>query len=197
VRITGGTMTGRRIRVPGKDVRPTADLVRGALFSILNYRLAGSRFLDLFAGSGAVGLDAWSRGAAEVRWVESSRPVLAVLRDNVAVLGGDSKWVIAGDVQAVLGRGLAGSGFDIVFADPPYGWNGPERGRRQERDTEAGGACTRLADQVRQSGCLAAEGLLIIERAADALSEKPPDWNLMDERKYGGTKLFFYMEEAA
>ena len=87
MRVSGGALGGRRIEVPGGDrVRPTQDMVRQALFSSLAALVPECRFLDLFAGSGAVGLEAWSRGAAHVTWVERDPRTLAVLRGNVASL---------------------------------------------------------------------------------------------------------------
>ena len=79
MRITGGTLARRNIKVPGKDVRPTTDMVREALFSIIAMRLPDCSVLDLFAGSGVIGIEAWSRGAGKVCGVESERHVLKVL----------------------------------------------------------------------------------------------------------------------
>ena len=87
MRVTGGELRGREVAVPaGRAVRPTQDRVRQALFSALATRIAGSQFLDLFAGSGAVGLEAWSRGAAGVVWVEQNPRVLRVLQANIGAL---------------------------------------------------------------------------------------------------------------
>ena len=129
MRVTGGIVGGRTVKVPrGDKVRPTQDRVRQALFSSLAARIPGSRFLDLFAGSGAVGLEAWSRGAALVCWVESDAKVFEVLQGNVVALCGsasghaeEQEWrVIRSDVFRFL-NGLQGAaGYDIVFADPPY-----------------------------------------------------------------------------
>ena len=90
MRITGGILRGRKIRTPGNKIRPTQDKVREALFSILDDKVCKAGFLDLFAGCGAVGLDAWSRGAASVYWVESDRRVLSTLKQNVQQLCKDN-----------------------------------------------------------------------------------------------------------
>ncbi len=129
VRIVGGTRRGRRIKVPREgDVRPTADRVREAIFDALG-RVDGLRVLDLFAGSGAMGLEALSRGAAECVFVEADAQVAAVLRENMAALGfpASSTRVVVGDYRRLIARlaerpGEAGGGprFQLLFVDPPY-----------------------------------------------------------------------------
>lgn len=124
MRIIGGTDRGRRLTAPrGLRTRPTAERVREALFDILGSRVAGAHVLDLFAGTGAVGLEALSRGARRAVFVERDREALRALRANLAVLGisREQARVVAGDVLAVL-PALAASeaAFDVVFLDPPY-----------------------------------------------------------------------------
>jgi 16S rRNA (guanine(966)-N(2))-methyltransferase RsmD len=123
VRIIGGAWRSRVLRFPADaDVRPTPDRVRETLFNWLGQDLAGRRCLDLFAGSGALGFEALSRGAAEVVMVERSRHVLAALRESAALFG-----VGAPRLRLVLGDALHfldsrdRASFDIVFVDPPYG----------------------------------------------------------------------------
>jgi 16S rRNA (guanine966-N2)-methyltransferase len=122
VRIVAGRWRGRSIKAPaGEVVRPTADRVREAWMSIVAPRLPGARVLDLFAGSGALGLEALSRGAERVDFVEMAPQSLAALRANIAALG-------AGDAEAAVHRadavrfvaGLAPGAYDVAFADPPY-----------------------------------------------------------------------------
>jgi 16S rRNA (guanine966-N2)-methyltransferase len=152
-RIVAGTAGGRRLAVPAKGTRPTSDRVREALFSAVESAvdLDGARVLDLYAGSGALGLEALSRGAASAMFVESAPGALAVLRKNVATVGLPGV-VRAGKVAAVLAGGSP-EPYDLVLADPPYavedlgqelaslvsgGWVGPgslvivERSRRAE-----------------------------------------------------------------
>ncbi len=119
-RIVAGSAGGRRLAVPAKGTRPTSDRVREALFSAVQSAvdLAGARVLDLYAGSGALGLEALSRGAAEAVFVESAAGALTVLRRNVAAVGLPGV-VRAGKVATVLATGPA-EPFDLVFADPPY-----------------------------------------------------------------------------
>jgi 16S rRNA (guanine966-N2)-methyltransferase len=122
-RIIGGTAGGRRLRTPGGvATRPTADRVREALFSALESRLGsltGLRFLDLYAGSGAVGLEAMSRGAGVVTAVESDRRAARVVQDNARTLGFRDVDVLAHPTATVLGRPPRAP-YDVVYADPPY-----------------------------------------------------------------------------
>jgi 16S rRNA (guanine966-N2)-methyltransferase len=120
VRIISGEWGGRRLAAPpGRDTRPTADRVREALFSILG-PLDGERVLDLYAGSGALGLEALSRGAGSVTFVERAAPALRSLRANIEALGAQAT-VIADDVAHFLrGAREQGAEYDLVFLDPPY-----------------------------------------------------------------------------
>jgi 16S rRNA (guanine966-N2)-methyltransferase len=127
MRVIGGADRGRRLRAPrGLRTRPTADRVREALFDILGPGVAGMRVLDLFAGTGAVGIEALSRGAARAVFVERNRDALRALRSNLAALrlSREQARVIAGDVLPALPV-LAASepAFDLVFLDPPFTGN--------------------------------------------------------------------------
>lgn len=122
MRITGGRLAGRRLRAPrGSGVRPTADRVREALFAWLG-ECAGARVLDLYAGSGALGLEALSRGAASAVFVERSGPAAETLRANVQALGlAERSRVRRAPVRAALrALGRADARFDLVLLDPPY-----------------------------------------------------------------------------
>jgi 16S rRNA (guanine966-N2)-methyltransferase len=121
MRIIAGEFRGRSLKAPGdRRARPTADRVREAWFSMLAGELEGARVLDLFAGSGALGLEALSRGAASVDFVEVSRTALAALRANVAALDVEGRVRIqAGDALRFV-AGLAPGAYDVVCADPPY-----------------------------------------------------------------------------
>jgi 16S rRNA (guanine966-N2)-methyltransferase len=123
-RIIGGQARGRRLRTPRGDLtRPTADRVREALFSALESTLgslSGLRFLDLYAGSGAVGLEAWSRGAAAVTLVERDRRTAATVRTNAEALGCPVARVLTASVSTVLTGAEVDAPYDVVFADPPY-----------------------------------------------------------------------------
>lgn len=123
MRVIAGTHRGRRLRGPeGTALRPTSDRVREALFSILGGRVAGCRFLDLYAGTGAIGIEAVSRGAAHVTCVESQRDALALLHRNLSDCGMTEHMIVrAQTVSQFLRRPEQWQGpYDIVFADPPY-----------------------------------------------------------------------------
>ena len=124
MRVIGGAHRGRRLRAPrGLRTRPTADRVREALFDILGPAVRGLRVLDLFAGTGAVGVEALSRGAARVVFVERDRDAVRALQANLAALGlsRDRARILAADAVAALARlGRSEPPFDLVFLDPPY-----------------------------------------------------------------------------
>jgi 16S rRNA (guanine966-N2)-methyltransferase len=122
VRIIAGDWGGRRIKAPaGRDVRPTTDRVREAWMSALGGRLDGLTVLDLFAGSGALGLEALSRGAAHATFVELARASLKSLEENVRTLGASGRCtIVRGDAMKYVAR-LGARAFDVALADPPYG----------------------------------------------------------------------------
>lgn len=182
VRIIAGRAKGRRLKSPrGMAVRPTADRVKEALFSMLASRfdLAGAVVLDLFAGTGGMGLEALSRGASQAVFVEESRPALAVLRDNVNLCGFADRAELMGiSVRRALGA-LASRGprFDGVFADPPYG-----RGLLPETlEQLAGGGLLRRGAWVMVEG-----------RTDDDVNEKFGPLRLTQSRCYGKTKLMLF-----
>ncbi len=135
MRIVAGEWRGRRIAAPDDArVRPTADRVREAWLSIVHPRLVGARVLDLFAGSGALGLEALSRGAAHADFVEMHAPSLRTLRANIALLGaGDRATVHRGDALRFAGS-LERDAYDVAFADPPYRLGLAERIAERWRD---------------------------------------------------------------
>lgn len=118
--ITGGTLRSRRVSTPpGRDVRPTPAKVKEALFSILGDRVDEARVLDLFAGTGALGFESLSRGAAHVTFVERHRPTAEALRASARTLGVAGQVAIVNAPAEKAARALEGR-FDLVFADPPY-----------------------------------------------------------------------------
>lgn len=122
MRIIAGTFRSRTLQAPaGLSTRPTSDRLRETLFNVLAPRIEGAAFLDLYAGSGAVGIEALSRGAARVDFVERAPAALEILRANLARLGVSAGYrVHAGSVRTVLGRIAKSGAFDLVFLDPPY-----------------------------------------------------------------------------
>lgn len=178
--------------VPKKSVRPTQDRVREALFSMIGDRIHDSRFLDLFAGSGVVGLEAWSRGAAHVCWVESDRTVVRQLKSTIEELCGSATGVRCCNVVPFIQRGI-GDQFDIVFADPPYD---RRRGPRGSGGVSGSLWTARILDGLRVGEVVTPAGLAIIEQA----SELPIDavhkgWHCVDDRVYGDTRLGFFEQE--
>ncbi|MGW1740865.1 16S rRNA (guanine(966)-N(2))-methyltransferase RsmD [Nocardia sp. NPDC001965] len=176
-RIVAGKAGGRRLKVPPAGTRPTSDRVREALFSSIEARmdLAGVRVLDLYAGSGALGLEALSRGAAAALLVESDRRAAGVLRANIAELGFGDAQVRIGTVAQVLGHSAADA-YDLVFADPPY-----------DLPTAAVQAdLTALAAH----GWLSEDALLLVERSArSAEIDWPARFEARSARRYGETRI--------
>lgn len=171
MRIIAGVWRGHRIQAPpGRDVRPTPDRVREAWMNALQPYLSGANVLDLFAGSGALGLEALSRGAAHATFVERSSGALRALAANVAKLGAkDRTTVVRGDALAYVDR-LEPRTFDIALADPPYGE----------------GLAENLAQRFISRPF--AEWLWIEHRAKERL----PDASGMRTRRYGDTALTSY-----
>lgn len=153
-RIIGGRVGGRRLRTPdGEHTRPTSDRVREALFSALEAwsgSWAGLRVLDLYAGSGALGLEAWSRGAGEVTLVESDRRTAALIEANARTLGCPVARVVTGSVATQLARG-ADAPYDLVLSDPPYALG------VEAVDADLHGLVTR--------GWLAESAMVVVERS--------------------------------
>lgn len=181
-RIIGGTARGRRLRTPrGDRTRPTSDRVREALFSALESwagTLTGLRVLDLYAGSGAVGLEAWSRGAAAVHLVEADRRTADLVAANIADLRCPVATVTRGRVATVLATPPAGPPYDIAFADPPYDLPSSA----VQADLEA------LAGQ----GWLAEGALVVVERSTRSGAVPwPAGYQPQRERRYGETTLWW------
>ncbi len=181
-------MRGRILRVPRVAVRPTQDRVREALFSSLQSLIPEARVLDLFAGSGAVGLEAWSRGATEVCWVEESTPVYKILRGNIdLVCGDDAKSAtvrpIKADVFGFLAKKVAKPEFDIIFADPPY----EKSGRNIILPSPS-----QLLSDIIDSGLLKSNGIMVLEQGAKERLPNYEGWELIRDKRYGGTQLRFF-----
>jgi 16S rRNA (guanine966-N2)-methyltransferase len=179
-RIIGGTAGGRRLKTPpGEGTRPTSDRVREALFSALESHLGtltGHSVLDLYAGSGAVALEALSRGASSATAVESDRRVARLISANAGDLGLNLT-VVARPVEKVSAE-PARDPFDVVFADPPYPLS--------EQDL-----AVTLAN-LDANGWVAAGSLVIIERSSRSPQPTyPAGWETLRERRYGETVLWY------
>ncbi len=179
MRITGGEFLGRTLKVPRDAVRPTAERVREALFSILAHRGAidGARVLDVFAGSGALGLEALSRGAASALFVEKSRSVAHTLGENVAALGLAARARIVQRDAALALRALAGEPFDLCFIDPPY----------------ASGLAAESLASLASGGRLSSRAVLVAESDRRHAPGPIAGLTLALERSYGDTLISLYV----
>jgi 16S rRNA (guanine966-N2)-methyltransferase len=180
-RIVSGIAKGRRLEVPARGTRPTSDRAREALFSSLTVLLdlQGARVLDLFAGTGAVGLEALSRGAAQAAFVESARSAASVLQANIDALGLPGAVVHRCSVESFLAATAGERPFDLVFADPPYALG----------DSELAAILQVLSAESRW---LAAEAVVVVERPARG---GPPPWpdviQPIKDRRYGEGVLWY------
>jgi 16S rRNA (guanine966-N2)-methyltransferase len=179
MRIIAGALRGRRLVAPEvHSTRPTADRTRQAIFNVLEHAawarpIEGARVADLFAGSGALGLEALSRGAASCLFVESARPAADAIERNLQDLGcADRARLIRGDARRGLPR-EAGP-FDLVFLDPPYG---------KGLDLAALAAAP--------PGWLAPQATVVIERAAADPAPEPPGLDPLDDRAWGAARVWF------
>lgn len=184
-RIIAGTARGRRLAVPGRGTRPTADRVRESMFSAIEALLRDGEVawsqvdvLDLYSGSGALGLEALSRGARTAVLVESDRSALRVLRANCAELALPGAQVLDRSVRALGPRGDGGQAAGLVLADPPY--------------EVAAAEVAQVLARLQADGWVDDGALVVVERAArDADSPLPPGWLLIRERQYGDTRLWY------
>ena len=180
-RIIGGSAGGRRINAPrGASTRPTSDRVREALFSAVESwcgSLHGLRFLDLYAGSGAVGLEAWSRGAGVVTLVEQDRRTATLIAENARTLGFAKADVVAAAVSGTQRR-TPTAPYDVAFLDPPYPLGEPA-----------------VADDLHAlvaHGWLVPGALVVVERSARSPEpEWPESFTHTREKKYGETVLWY------
>jgi 16S rRNA (guanine966-N2)-methyltransferase len=179
VRIVGGRLRGRALAAPKSGaIRPTADRLREALFNILAHAygdpVTGARVLDLFAGTGALGLEAVSRGASFALFVDDAAEARALLRANVEALGlGGVTRIFRRDATR-LGAAHPVEPFSLVFADPPYGH----------------GLAEKALDAAREGGWLAPEALAVVEEAVDANFTAPAGFEESERRRYDDTELF-------
>lgn len=182
-RIVAGNAGGRRIEVPAKGTRPTSEKVREALFNALDavVELAGARVLDLYGGSGALGLEALSRAADAVLFVESDRRAAQLLRRNITALGFEHAWVRQSKVETAL-LTPADEPYDVVLADPPYD---VDRQRLEH-----------VLQSLVTGGWTVPETVVIVERSA---RDDAPDWPLplraVRTRRYGDTAVHWAVHE--
>lgn len=184
MRISAGEHRGRRLQSPkGTKTRPTSDLLRQALFNILGARIQGARVLDLFAGTGAIGLEAVSRGAASATFVEADRRAVASLQANLAALNLTKRArVVVADILPALTRlQAAGGTFDCIFLDPPY----------------ASDLATRCIETLADGRLLSDNGALVTQAFhKTALPERIGVLRRAWRRRYGESSLTLYTKEA-
>lgn len=181
-RIIAGAAGGRRISAPdGRTTRPTSDRAREALFASVQSDLGsldGLRVMDLYAGSGAIGLEALSRGASHALLVEADRKAAQVVKDNIAALRLPGAELSADRVERVLARGNPGAPYDLVVADPPYAVT----------DDEVASVLSALVGH----GWLAEDAVLVVERSKRAPEPAWPEGIERDRsRKYGEAVLWY------
>ncbi len=182
MRIIAGKAGRMAIKVPGAVTRPSSDFLRQAIFSILGGRVERARVLDLYAGSGAIGLEALSRGAASCVFVDSQRQACTAISDNLARTRLDGGRVVKADALGFLGRDSAS--YDLIFADPPY-W-------KHHGDANHVGT---LLLSGRLGPRLAPAAWFVAEVASRQQSPAAPGFTLSDRREYGGSALLFYLSD--
>ena len=180
MRVVGGRLRSRPLAGPKSDaLRPTADRLREALFNILTHAygdpVAGARVLDLFAGTGALGIEAISRGAAYALFVDEGVEARALLRDNTESLGLGGVTRIFRRDASKLGPAHPLEPFDLVFLDPPYGK----------------GLAEKALASARAGGWLKPQALIVVEEAADAGFAAPEGFEELERRRYDDTEFVF------
>lgn len=168
MRVTTGRYKGRELEYPRAGLRPTKAMVRQAMFNIVGARVRGARACDLYAGGGSLGIEALSRGAASVVFVEQQAVVFRFLRANLKGLPGAT--ATRGDVLRVLKK-LAGAGFDLVFADPPY----------------LHGLVQATIDRAAELDVLGPDGWFVAEHHWQEVPLPPEGWETMKQGSYGET----------
>jgi len=180
MRIISGEARGRTLFAPsGQETRPTSDKIRGSLFNILNGCIEDAEVIDLFGGTGALALEALSRGAARAVISDSSRAAVECIRRNAENVLKDSlkerALILKTDYRSAI-TNVAGRRFDLVFLDPPY--------RMLETYADA-------ISRLERQGSLSSDAIIIAERRHDALVEYPEEFEIYDTRVYGETAIDF------
>ena len=175
MRVVAGSAGGIPLQIPKHDLRPTMDKVKGAIFSSLGEVVSGANVLDLFAGSGALGIEAMSRGAARATLVESNAKALDAIHANLKKTNTTAS-VCRDDVFRFLQRNI--ETFDLIFADPPYAKN-----------SAAIDFCDQLWHSADLSKALAPEGIFVLERAPGQALPESALFRLIRQKKYGASEV--------
>lgn len=176
MRIIAGTNKGRTLKAPKwEGLRPTSDKLRGTLFNILQHEIAGARVLDVFAGTGAIALEALSRGAASATCIDSDRRATELIAENAALCGASDRCaIIRANVEQALTRPLTGGPFDLIVLDPPYEY-------------------AHVTDAVRNAATQrAAGGVLVLEHASRVTPPQPEGLAITRTVTSGDSALSFY-----
>ena len=182
MRIIGGQFKGRNLAsFAGQDIRPTGDRVKESLFNILSLRLYGARVLDLFCGSGALGLESLSRGAKEVVFNDGAKTSLEVLKKNLKLVKAEERSYRVYNLDYTQCLQVQRGAFDIVFIDPPY---------RTEYGLPA-------MQKIVERDLLVKDGVIVYERDRQFTDPAPAGLKVTDERRYGKTWLTFLQREEA
>ncbi len=179
MRVIAGSAGGIRLTVPETDVRPTMDRVKAAIFSSLGERVIGAHVLDLFAGTGALGIEALSRGAGSALFVEENRAAVMAIEQNFirTKLRGAVK---IQEVFAFLGSTRSTKTFDIIFADPPY-----------EKTKNGGEFTSLLLNNDGLAQLLVAGGIFVLEKRPDEQVLSSGLWSVARQKRYGATEVLF------
>jgi len=181
MRVVSGLARGHKLlSVPGDSIRPTSDKVKEALFSALNERVYNSSFLDLFAGSGAMGIEALSRGCDYAAFVEINKDHVDVIRQNInhvskAIPGANYDIFNFDAFEAINMLSKSVKKFDIIFIDPPYYKN----------------EFAYIADKLFDSGIISENGIVVIEKAKDEPEPSSKNFNIIKSKIYGKTAVYF------
>ncbi len=180
MRVISGKARGRILKIPPEKIsRPTADRVKEALFNILGERVLGSVFLDCFAGSGSIGIEALSRGAKRAHFIENNPVALKVLKDNLEKTGLLSLATIwKGKAGVILSRRLKGVEFDIIFLDPPYSLNPFP-----------------FLELIETNKLIGAKGIVILEGSRQSPEVDCAFWRIAENRVYGDTRISIWQKE--
>ena len=181
MRVITGTARGRKLKeLPGMDTRPTTDKVKESIFNIVQFDIEGRAVLDLFAGTGQLGIEALSRGAGKCVFVEAARPAAQVVRDNVSLTGFEKESrVVQGDALAFLTS--CREKFGLCFLDPPY----------------ASDLLDKALEKIAAIDIMAENGIIVCESAADkVLPQLPAPYEMGREYRYGKIKLTVYHRRA-
>ena len=178
MRVVAGVAKGRKLKSrDGKDTRPTTDRLKEAIFAMLQFEVPGARFLDLFAGSGGIGIEALSRGASQCVFVEKSRDAAMIIRENIQLTGfrAASELLLKDVSTAVRALKTEGRQFDIIFMDPPY-----DKGLEMQ-----------TLFCLAENNILAKDGLIVVESSSRTKIEAPAGFTIVKERDHKISRLTF------